>query len=789
MFFRKYLFAFSILLTIFFVIAVRWEFLFQYFTSPYIQGWDSATHFGFFKYYSTHIFPGMFDWIPTWYSGMAFPVFYPPLFFFIYSIIDNFLFIIDETTFKIFQILTYFVTPLGIGFLYYFGHKKNKNEAALVTIFSFLISILPVIMTERGFGFAASLKTGLITQAFSFPFLLAWIFFTYRIREKAIYQIFSVFLLILLLLTNIHAAFTCLFLYFFFYIRDVIANIKAKKTKFGILAFYYPLKIYLINGGIALLAVAFWYLPMISLLDFSTARPLDYPFGNKYWFLFRQSYQLLIPLFLLFRKIKKKQYDLIYVISLFSITTFLFNLINVQNLIDIPFHPERMFGSAFLLFPLLLIELFNFIWNKNKKAAQITIGGLIAILVFFNFYIGEKMQSYGLFRENKSVKNLLNESYKYKNGLFIVEPSSSTEPIDALINTYLGLNGIRTTYSILRESSLSSIFFVGIRNSFSEMPEYWSIRSRLATSPDYLARNIDLKIRDAIKYGVTHVVVKSNSMKTLLSNASERISRIGEFDDWDMYQINYSGDKENQDIEILDHKPVLLISDFDAKNYTVRSLDYISVAEEMLRMSSFDVRFVYGSKKDLDTLNFNDFSLVLLEDKYLVEHPEILTRLLDKKLDIKVFVPIQAVNIEKYRGHPGIIPYQSPRDVNDREGYMNFFVGFLRENVIPTAPNTVSEIEFSDLGKNYKVVNNSDTEVSLIIKRSYFPSWKSETGLIYMVNPSYIYLNIKPNEVKNLYFSIPPIVGISRIISIIGILIFLIYSYFIYKKYKKCVKI
>jgi hypothetical protein len=525
---------------------------------------------------------------------------------------------------------------------------------------------------------------------------------------------------------------------------------------------------------------------MLKYFDFSTARALEYPFGNKGWFMLRQSFQIIIPIVVLFYFRKSKEFNIIFVLALFSIFSYLLNLLNVKNLIGIPVHSERIFGSSFLLFPILLIAFFNEFF-KNLKKRNIVIFASIFILISLNIYLSDKMQSYGVFSKEMSVENLLNEGYKHPNKLFLVEPAETTESVDSLINTYLGLNNVRTTYSILRESSISSIFFVGIRNSFSEVPEYWSIRSRLATSPEYLNRDLKLKIDDAIKYGVTHIVVKTEAMKNILSSGQDkRIVKAGDFDGWSIFKIKNDSLTENTDIEILQYKPVLVFSNFDAKNYNLRSLDYISIVEEMLRVSSFDARFVYANKKDITKINYDDFSFVLLEDKYLTENPDLLKKIQDQKIKQKIFVPLQVIKEQKITQGNNLIPYEAPRQINDRASYIKFFINFVKENLVKTENISLEQIEFKEENKQYQIYNKTDKELYLIIKRSYFPTWQREDGNIYMVNPSFIYTHVKPKTLATVYFDYPKIIWVGHSLSILGLILFAIYAIVLFvRKIKK----
>src|SRR5688500_6329446 len=53
------------------------------------RAWDGTGHFAVAQIYDKSIFPDTFGWIPSFFAGMPFPNFYPPMFFWIVSLLHD----------------------------------------------------------------------------------------------------------------------------------------------------------------------------------------------------------------------------------------------------------------------------------------------------------------------------------------------------------------------------------------------------------------------------------------------------------------------------------------------------------------------------------------------------------------------------------------------------------------------------------------------------------------------------------------------------------------------------
>jgi hypothetical protein len=57
------------------------SYIWQFWGSPAVSGVDASGHVAALHLYATHVYPHVQGWIPEFFGGMPFPVFYPPIFY------------------------------------------------------------------------------------------------------------------------------------------------------------------------------------------------------------------------------------------------------------------------------------------------------------------------------------------------------------------------------------------------------------------------------------------------------------------------------------------------------------------------------------------------------------------------------------------------------------------------------------------------------------------------------------------------------------------------------------
>ena len=753
-----------ILVLIFVFIFLNWHILSVYFLSPYVGGWDAMTHFSFAYYYSQNIFPSFFGWIPTWFSGMPFPQFYPPLFYYFYALIQH---VILENNpillFKIIVSITYFISPILLGYIYYSLIDSETKNYRWVIFFSFLLSSLDIRITGAGFGVQSVFNTGIITHAFSFIPFSFWIIFTYKRKEKRIYSLLSIFFLSLTLLSNVHMAVSCFLFFVFFYMEDMVVS-----KKLGFKHLLCITKEYFIIGFLSLCIVSFWYLPMINLYDFSSARSLNYPWGNPITFIIHYGYIVLLSIFIL-RKFSSDQKNFINNICIFSIFAFILLVLNVEKT-GLPIHSDRQLSVVFFLFPIIFIYVTR---NISKKFRIIIISIVVIFLLSIKFFPANNTGIKGMYPETVNFKQILEKFPSLEGEHVLVEAQTKGYPLDSLFNSYLGLSGARTTYAILRESSISSLFFTAIRNQFSEYPEHWGIRSRLSANKEFLNKDYELKLKDLKSIGVEYLLNKKDTYY-LYFPLENPFEKIWDIQGWVLSKVKYEK-QESPDFSILKYKPILVYSDFETKEYKEKSFDFINFSEQLLYDSRHEYSIVLAdSKKRIDT---DTFSFVFIEEEYLKKHKDFIRGIIEENKGNVFLLP--DISDTKEFNNKNIIKYDSPKEFYYEEYYSDYFFALIEKNLIQTNQLIdYSKIIFEEQGSEIFLQNNTNEQVSVLVKRSYFPTWKAYSGqTIRLINPNFMFITLRPNSSDLLYFDYPNSFYWGHYISIIGIILTVGYFY------------
>ncbi len=752
------------ILAIIFVAVLNFEILKVYLLSNYIGGWDGMTHFAFSKYYSENIFPSVFGWIPTWFSGMPFPQFYPPFFYYSFAFLNNLLNIEPNILFKFLALFCFFVPSFVLGYLYFHLIDSKTDNYKWVVLFSFLFMSFDTKIMGSGFGLQSIFNTGTITHSFSFLFFGFWIFYTYKLKEKIFYKILSIFFLSILLLTNVHITFTCLFLYLIFFIKDCFELEKRNfKNIFQVFSEYFLI------GFTSLLLVSFWYIPMIYFYDFSAAKSLGYPWGSISDFMLRNSYVVFLSFVVIAKMFYEKKITFLSTIGIFSLLVFFLLKIDFSST-NLPIHVDRQIAPVVFLLPIMFVGVISFLGIKISKIIFATV--FIVLIILKPIFFDQDLVK-GLYDIDEDYSSLLEKVENINNKLFLIEVYLLGAPIDSVFNSVLGNNDNRTVYAIFRESSVTSIFFTPIRNQFSSEPEFWGIRSRLSLDEDFLNQNIKQKIENAKSIGVNYFIKNTESITDDYSKSKE-IKSMDIIGEWKISEFIYE-ENEDSNFEILKNKPILVFSEFDTKNYRDRGLDYISLAEHILERGEYDTKIVLRREELNDKLE--EFSFIFIDEQFLTKNKKILNDLLSKNNKTKIFVPkIDSIDFD-YTDER-IVLYDSPNQYFEDDYYLEYLFELFKENLIKQEIPQYNQVVFEEKDGVFTIRNQSDKDLQLLIKRSYFPTFKTFSGQsIKQINPNFMLINLKANQSEVIYFEYPKVFYISHFISLFGIFIFILFLF------------
>jgi uncharacterized membrane protein YeaQ/YmgE (transglycosylase-associated protein family) len=752
---------------------INWHQLYVYFTSPYLLGWDSSSHFGIAKYYSDNIFPSFFGWAHSWFLGMAFPQFYPPVFYYLFSVLERISIFDTLLTFKIMVFGSFFVTPLLLGLLYYKKINKENNDWLVVILFGYLLGGLSIYMTNLGFGFLSITESGLLPHGMAIMLFVVWFYFMCSFLERPINRFMASVMGAIVLLTNAHMNYVCLLFYALFFIKDSLLNYQLHKDyKIILKNVFLP---YFVYGLGMAMVISFWYFPMISLYEFSIARSLDFNFWNKPDFFLTYSYIFFIALINFSVLVHKRKFGVLFVINTAALLAFALLLINFREFDYLPFHTDRIFAIIYLFTPIIILTFLNSLRENHKFIYHLSIICTIIFILFINFTSPRRAHFLEYASNADRFSEVISALKKYNNSTILTEIIGDQNASSLTLSNFNGVNGNSELYTVFREASVSSIFITPIRNLFSKFPEHWSIRSRLAVDHGYLTKAVDNKVEDLRLFGVTDVLVTSKEVKDEIASSTE-MQLKERAENWNVYEVKYDPAEDNRYFKILEYKPIVVFSDFETKKYLNKKSDYLYIAEELLRYSSEDIHIINASLDDIDSLDLDNVSSVFIEENFMNNNPELIQRLRDKDKDITILLPNELS--VKYRGlkDPNIKFYRSLSQIKNIDAGYQFIKG-LDDYVTPYEGLRLSHenVEFNDRKTSYEITNNSSSTISVIIKRSFFPTWRTSSGQkIYQVNPNFMLITLQPKQTETLYFYYPKAFFAGHYTSLAGLIILLV---------------
>lgn len=170
------------------------------------RAWDGTGHYGVAQIYDSSIFPDTFGWIGSYFGGMPFPNFYPPLFFWLVSFLHHTHLFSFPTAFKLMVLLPILIMPAIIWLLAWV--VSNRDYA--VAFWASFLSLFPLVDPRfgghfdwsSGLDYFSTFAIGMYTQPLGFVLLILW-YIAYTYRGHRLWRfVLSAILLALAVLAN-----------------------------------------------------------------------------------------------------------------------------------------------------------------------------------------------------------------------------------------------------------------------------------------------------------------------------------------------------------------------------------------------------------------------------------------------------------------------------------------------------------------------------------------------------------------------------------------------------------
>src|SRR6185503_4679046 len=605
---------------------------------------DGSGHFAAAQIYDQTIFPDTFGWTNAYFAGMPLPNFYPPLFFWLVSLVHHTGLVSFNTAFKLGVAVPLLVMPLALWAIAYVHSGRNNRIAFGTAIAGASVYALgEIIQPNNGLDMSSTWLDGFYTQPLGFTLMLLWIL-VYLLPRPGLWQfIGSAILLSLTVLANFFNAITAIIFIAAVLVWDIVEFVREsntpdrnKKRKTFLLHFLSP--------WISLLLCAFWIVPMLSSYEYLVTRPLVRPLislmttplwcwyflaamGAVMWLRDRSGrlgpYLLscfILFLSLLFAGTFAPPWFPLQVFRFFSTLNFLLCVpvgISLAYLADLylkrrerwvskpaPEHPRQRFVAQLVLVLLSASILIGFAIAMSHKKLTKAVA----------FYTPETYDR---------ISGALDFGKTHNDGRYLVEvlPSFADSGLvrsDSLaLNAYLGSQGNEVVSIVYREASSNSGFFNAELNALSVYRENFGISSALLADLDFVDQPLAQHIKRLQFMAVRYVVIGTPEMKERFNREVDVVSRH-DIGGWTIFELR----QPEAPVRALQYRPALMVSDFTVKMRRQGQFDFMRLAEEEFNDAWFDVLLVRSPEKRIDLLPQLDQFGALVLDRYEYQDEE-----------------------------------------------------------------------------------------------------------------------------------------------------------------------
>lgn len=737
-----------------------------------IPGIDSFGHVVVGKYYAEHIFPSLWGYIPNGFQGLPFPQFYAPLFHVFISTLYN-LFEVDYVLlYKVVTAGMLFVgTPVAFGFVVL--RPLKKNAAKIIAVVSFVVTFSLFWGSYSNFGgtLQSVAGIGLVPHFFSLLIFCAWIGLVEKsIRGDRAAFFVSTVLLALSLLSSAHVV--PLTFIFFLSIYVLIFVSFLCKVDTGLCALRKAAFLTL-QGILSMSMAMIWYLPMVVNLEYVSGKLLVLSSQGLLFLLIHWWPVILAAVIVVIGGVKRKVSFIGLVCSLSFILIFIFLVTNFFKLIGFGvIHPYRALGIVFVVVPFIMglfVELLLSYKIKNVTKAVF----LMFILGLFLFSTFDK-------RFNKSVANInyhlpVNNAHdilsyieKSGGGNLVVEGTSEISRFLPFLYEVgkedVTERNITFLYDVIIESSANANFFMPFLKALSYTP----VSSPIEMFPIKGRKDYEYLIPLGDMFGVSGYVSVSEPMKkNLLKSKSLALEYVS-----GPYSFFRKVVPSCEVCVVSD--PVAVVSDLKLKHQTKDLVGFVEFNEALLGHYKEGVTFVWVDEED----PFLSKKLSFFKNIFVTNYSDyVLDSLSNVSKEVRLYSFEEVAELFSQKQSSWVFTSLYKKN---KEGVVSFIDDFFEGQV--KLGGSINKVSGTIIRKDNEVeVFLNPMELSpVLVKQSYFPSWKNQNGNPTFAATPFNTLTFSTGDFK-LFFEKPREVFLGRLIALIGFFVTLLVSMFFKK--------
>jgi len=594
------------------------SFLWKYWQGGPPAGADGSAHVAILHLYAKHAYPSLQGWLPEFFGGMPFPIFYPPLFYWLGATLMKTGGISAEVTAKLLKTASFAALPSA---LFVLGRRLGLMPvyAAVAAAAAGVIACGSNIAALSGVGLLGLFEVGLYTQTLGFVFMCLWFGALPFARRSRAAAAMTVLTLTAMILSSVHVLLLAA-LYGVSWLMLEGWRIQRAKTCRGKTALLKHAASFLCWVTGAMMVAGIWLVPLLKWYSYSVGRPLKAP----ELFLSMGAANVIWPVCALVAWLERHRRPALSALCVTLLLSALAAMTPLGGVLKfIPFQPWRIMTSAILLstipFTLLCSRLLREVVGKRKWVALALTASVVALATV------HPGQRFGIATitgaENAEVNRLREAVKELPPGMLlteIVQPdaifnSSGAEirelAISRALNHQIAMDGRPILWSVFREHAVSAPFATAVNNLFSSHQERFGIdglalhraSANLITTPSAfrLARHL----------GVSYYLISTPEELAKFDNNPE-VRLLWTIDGWNLYTNNTGVSPAVEEIRAM---PVLAWLPAHFKNRSPDDFDFFNLGEQLACDGHPEISVIWASSAEADPMRvIRDLSATII---------------------------------------------------------------------------------------------------------------------------------------------------------------------------------
>jgi len=561
------------------------SYLFQFWQSPMIAGADGSGHTALLHLYHKHIFPDLNGWIPGFWGGMPFPIYYPPLFYWLGALLMS-IFGIDATlAAKLITTFSFLLLPLAL-FRLSINIGLSLFESLITVCLAGVIVCGSNVASLSGIGLLGLFEVGLYSQTLGFAFFCLWISSLVKAEKSIKETILSIVFLSATILSNVHILPLAAAFAFFWFIYQII-GIWKRRTELRKKQIISELSISVGVLFSPVLISGIWLFPVVWWYQYAVGKTLSA--GNLFFSLGSLNLIWIICLFVAWTERKRNKN--LAVLCLMILTIAFASLAPVDFLTQsVPFQPARTLSGIIILAVLPIIALLNRLLKEAFDSNEIISAAILVVSVCFLAWL-HPPQNFGIAAlsepESTEINQIVKAVNEIESGKILVEivesqavfnsPLQNTREMakSRALSNQIAMNGKPILWSVFREQALSAPFATAVNNLFSQSKEVFGLGGlalQLSVTEDI---DLNTKLKLARTLNVTHFLIKSEQQISALRQSPE-LEDLWQINGWYYFKL-----KESQTLFQNNSIPIFAWLPAKAKNRSFDQINFFNLAESL----------------------------------------------------------------------------------------------------------------------------------------------------------------------------------------------------------------